>query len=207
MIEPVDVYRSRNPFRSANIRPGANAFVFSGESSVDQVFQKLMRQRHCQIVGPHGSGKSTLMVAVIDFVKRQRWNVHQLTLDARGTAIRGNIQRLLTAAHRATPTVDLVTVDGFEELSRWQRSALLRKCKLLDKHLLVTSHRDMGLADVFRTNVDLNVASRVVAAICDREHVPAKPNSAQLAELLGRYDGNLRETLFALYDEYQSETV
>lgn len=204
MIEP-DVYRSSNPFRSSNIRPGANAFVFADETTVDELFRQLCRNRQGEIVGPHGSGKSTLMIYVVRYAESEGWHVAHHILDARNRWQRGNALEMLEEVDRALPEIDLVAVDGFEQLSRWQRSAIVRKCRAHRKYLLITSHHDMGLADIYRTRVNLDIAYRVVAEICGREQIPSTPSSAHLSELLSCYRGNLRETLFALYDEYQAE--
>ena len=202
MIES-EVYRSSNPFRSSNIRPGANSFVFNSHVVVDDLFRELCRNRQGQIVGPHGSGKSTLMLNVVRCASAAGFRVAQYILDARHRVRQGPTDQMLLGVDRALAEIDLLAIDGFEQLSRRERSLTVKKCRSRGKHLLITSHRDLGLADIYRTKVDLKIARCVVAEICDRELVPP-PSDAQLEQLLRQHRGNLRETLFALYDEYRS---
>lgn len=210
-----DIYRGSNPFRSANVRPGANSFVFSHEGSVEQLFHELDHHRQAQIAGPHGTGKSTLMLSLMRLAASrgravahhalggnmtERMRAGRISERKRGDEVVGAIQREVS-------NVDFVAVDGFEQLSRSQRASIVRQCLENQTRLLITTHRDMGMPTLYRTRVDFDIARRVVAEICEREGAAKLPDAAHLAQLLRRHGGNLREMLFALYDEFSTASA
>ena len=52
-------------------------------------------------------------------------------------------------------------IDGYEQLSRWNRFCLQRRCKRWGHGLLVTAHSDVGLPELYRTGVTVETAVRV----------------------------------------------
>ena len=59
----------------------------------------------------------------------------------------------------------------------------------------------MGLPDLFQTRVDLDVTRTVVHRLLDGH--PAVITERDIRWCHGQQQGNLRETLFALYDVYR----
>ena len=56
----------------------------------------------------------------------------------------------------------LIVVDGYEQLSRWNRWRLRRYCRRKGLGLLITAHADMGLPWLYRTQCDQAIALAVV---------------------------------------------
>jgi ABC-type cobalamin/Fe3+-siderophores transport system ATPase subunit len=147
-----------------------------------------------QIVGPHGSGKSTLLAALLPELHRRR-TVVLVELHEHQRQLPATVWRLLVG-----PT--LLVVDGCEQLAWWTRWRLLARCRRQGVGLLVTAHRDVGLPDLYRTQVKPELARDIVADLLTDEQ-QARMASVDLGYELARHQGNLRETLFALYDHYE----
>jgi energy-coupling factor transporter ATP-binding protein EcfA2 len=95
----------------------------------------------------------------------------------------------------------LLVVDGFEQLRRWTRARVKRACRARNCGLLVTAHCDVGMPELYRTEVSLELACRVVAAL--PPEAGRVISNRDVAECLARHPGNMREVLFALYDLYE----
>ena len=67
--------------------------------------------------------------------------------------------------------------------------------------LLVTSHRSVGLPEVFRTQVDTELGRRIVAELLDGEATIL--SSEEIDDCVNRHGQNLREALFELYDLFE----
>ncbi len=200
---PIDVYRASNPFRSSNIRPGANEFLFAEGQSVEQLYERLQELPFAQIVGPHGSGKSTLLVALAEYLFDQGTDVVRHVFDARTWEPSRQSKAIGRLQSELVSPPAVVMVDGFEQLSSWRRSRFIRRFRLLGKKLIDTTHRDLGAPSLYQTTATIEVASRVIDSICLRERVPNVVSDTDLTRLWKAHDGNIRELLFALYDEYQ----
>ena len=98
-------------------------------------------------------------------------------------------------------SANLIIVDGYEQLSRTNRVWLNVRCRQKGWGVLVTSHCDMGLPTLLEIVPSLNVTEAVV------EHLLGASKQAVGREDISRAfaatGGNLRETLFALYDLYE----
>jgi hypothetical protein len=185
-----------NPFRSSRIRPGAVPFLFPPGQNAEMLVELLERNQWWgEIIGPHGSGKSSLLASLVPVVERAGRPVVLVELH--------NGQRRLPIrldARLRSPTV--LVVDGYEQLSRWNRFWLKRHCRRCGLGLLATSHGSVGLPEICRTAVTPELASRVVDLLLDGRTPPL--DRAELAACLSRHGGNLREALFELYDACES---
>ena len=185
-----------NPFDVRHTQPGAIQYVFPPDAAANELVDRLANQEwRGQIVGPHGTGKTTLL-KTLEPQLRQRGR--QITW----TTLRAGARRLSRRAYRAGWGPDtLVIVDGFEQLSGPGRWLLRRRCRRLGCGLLVTCHRPMGLPDLFRTHVSLDCAQSIVQGLVTPDCMWITP--ADVSQALARHQGNARETLFALYDLYE----
>jgi hypothetical protein len=68
---------------------------------------------------------------------------------------------------------------------------------------LVTTHASVGLPPLYETAVTLELAKRVVDHLMGGK--AALLETPELAEHLARRGGDLRETLFHLYDLFEEE--
>lgn len=192
-------YRASNPFRSANIRPGANDFWFPDPASWQQIQDQIRQHRSCQIIGPHGTGKSTLFHQLADRCESWGWQVWRHVIDPRQPTLEG----LTTEAVQASAEFRverLRGVDGYEQLTGSQRRALRKYCHTRGERLLITSHGPEGFHTLYKTFVDVPVARRVIVTILQRDGVDWQLDEARLESLLARHGGNLREVLFELFD-------
>ncbi len=239
-----------NPFSSRRVRPGAIPFHFQpGVDAAALVARLAEIGWRAAIVGPHGTGKSTLFAALLPELQRTRCNVHSVALhdgERRLPAeFAAEIESAFATAKRSGNRL-IVVVDGYEQLSRWNRWRLRRRCRAITTGLLVTSHADVPLPVLFRTKTDVVLAEKIVSYLL-RSITPhpqpisrkgrgedagldldelvidnSVPLSASARGARGegeiavetislddvhatwrRHDGNLRETLFDLYDLFE----
>jgi hypothetical protein len=92
-------------------------------------------------------------------------------------------------------------VDGYEQLNRWNRLRLKWFCRRRGSGLVATAHQSVGLPELFQPTIDLDLAWRIVQQL--QQGRPRLVTREDLAERFRARDGNLRETLFDLYDLYQ----
>jgi hypothetical protein len=186
-----------NPFATRFVRPGAVAYLFEGGCSADELVGRLSESGWWgQIVGPHGSGKTALVVALMPALIAARTRVISVVLHD-GQRTLGDSRREITSVGRES----LVVVDGYEQLSTWSKLGLKRHCRRRDAGLLVTAHADVGLPTVFSTSLSRETAQHIVARL-----LPVGDETigeADVARAWQAHDGNLREALFDLYDLYE----
>lgn len=189
--------RAANPFSTRFVRPGAAAYLFPPGVTVGTLLERLPPGgARGQIVGPHGSGKSTLLACLAAALERAGRTVSRFDLhDGQRAMPRGWVEQ----ARRAG--AGTILVDGYEQLSWWSRWRLARECARHGWSLLVTAHADVGLPTLLRVTPTLDDAQAVVAQILAGTAQLVGP--ADVAECFAATGGNLRETLFALYDRHE----
>jgi len=186
-----------NPFSTRYIRPGAMEFLFPADVSVSGLVDRLRQQRWWgEIVGPHGSGKSSLLAALLPRLEAEGLVPITVTLHL------GQRRLGLTLDRQLASQTHLIVVDGYEQLSLFARWGLKRFCRRHRLGLLVTSHRRAGLPTLHESSADLNVAQAIVARLQAGLPVQVTPN--EVAEAFQRHAGNVREILLDLYDLYES---
>lgn len=188
-----------NPFSTRFVRPGAIEYLFFESQSAADLIERLRASGwRGQIVGPHGSGKSTLLAALIEPLEqagRRAWRIDlhdgQRSLPPRALA---------EAQHSGAK---LLIIDGYEQLSRTSR---LRLCWQLWRRgwgAIVTAHRDVGYPTLYQTSATVELTERIVARL-----LPAHGSSIDrqaIAASFSASSGDVRETLFALYDHFERE--
>lgn len=187
-----------NPFSSRWVRPGALPFLFPSGVDLPALVAQLERNRWWgEILGPHGTGKSTLLAALLPAIESGGRRTLPFELH--------DGQRRLPAGWRKAVQslgAGLVAVDGYEQLGRWSRMRLRRLCRLNACGLLVTAHAPAGFPLLYRTSVNLETALRVVNELLPR---PSHLIGAEdVADALEANSGNLREALLTLYHRYET---
>ncbi|HVW38283.1 MAG TPA: hypothetical protein VHB99_13300 [Pirellulales bacterium] len=189
-----------NPFSTRFVRPGALPYFFRNGECADQLAAKFAAQGwRGQIIGPHGSGKSTLLAALAPAIDRSgRKTIHFALHDGERRLPIGKEQsRMLSAG-------DVLVIDGFEQLSAWNRWQIRRLCRRRGCGLLVTAHADAGLPDLFRTETDRALARRLVERLAPGDESIA---AGDIDRAFSARGGDLRETLFELYDLYEQRRL
>jgi hypothetical protein len=106
----------------------------------------------------------------------------------------------------------IVIVDGYEQLSFWSSWRLLRQCCTNGAGLLISAHRQTALPTLFSTCPDFAVAERIVGRLladasgADAAAIGPTPIRREVLHRLWlNHRGNLRETLFDLYDAFERQ--
>lgn len=188
-----------NPFSSRYVRPGAIPFFFPEGGSLEDLIRPLeATEWRGQILGPHGSGKSALLAALIPAIHQHG------RLPALYELHEGD-RRLPEhfPPHCPPQRPVVVLVDGYEQLSRWGRLRLRRWCRQNKAGLIVTSHRSVGLPLLIRLQPSLELAQKIVQWLL--RHSPVSIHAEEVAWAYQYQRGNLREMLFMLYDIWEQK--
>lgn len=192
---PLEPPGQGNPFCARRLRPGAIPFVFPAGVSLADVLARLEQAAwRGQIVGPHGSGKSALLETLIPAIEAAGRPVVRFTL-------RDGQRHIADAARSPLVPGTLLVIDGYEQLSPWHRLRVRWRCRSQRLGLLVTCHRPCRLPRVFEAAVDPELAWRVVSHLLAGQ--TGRITRHDVAARLALHHGNLRETLFDLYDLYE----
>lgn len=193
-LEPVPP--TENPFSSRFVRPGALPFLFPPGDSAEAIVARFAASgRRGAIVGPHGSGKSTLVETLLTQLRDEGREV-------RVCLLRNGERTLRCGFDAGLQTGDVLVVDGYEQLGLLGRLALRRVVRRAGCGLLVTSHRPVhGLATLFAARP---TSATTVALVERLTAVQAGPiASTDVERLFDEHGGDVREVLFALYDLYE----
>jgi GTPase SAR1 family protein len=192
-----------NPFATRYTRPGELPYVFDNAGSagsLEQLAERLAAQRfRAQLIGPHGSGKTTLLLALLPRLPSAGQPVHFIRLQQGQRRLPCRLSELKLADGT------LIVVDGYDQLSGWARCRLTWQCRRRGWGLLVTTHRRLwGFPVLASLRTSLETALQLVR----RLQPAADPSSPLITDsdvraCFARQDGNLRETLFALYDLFE----
>ena len=198
VTEPAEPIRSAdvagNPFATRWVRPGAIPFLFPPDQNAAKLVERLRAfDWRGQIVGPHGSGKSTLLHTLRPELERAGREV--VTFSLAGGQRRLDVS---PTQRREWTAATLVVIDGFEPLNCWNRLRWNRQCRRAGAGLLVTTHCDVGLPTIAETTVTLETAQAITARLLAGHE--GLVTTEEVAERFAKHAGNLRETLFDLYD-------
>jgi hypothetical protein len=188
----------RNPFATSATRPGDLAFHFHASNlSTATLIQRLQESNWWgEIVGPHGSGKSTLIHALIPEIESHARIVCHHTLGQRQRRLPEWSDRCRDWSMRHQ-----VVVDGYEQLGAWNRWRLRRMCRRRSCGLLVTAHQTVGMPRIHTTSVTPELARQLVDRLLqDQEPLISR---REVEDSFERQRGNLREVFFELYDLYE----
>jgi hypothetical protein len=184
-----------NPFSTRFIRPGAIPFLFADDESAAALVERLRQQSWWgQIIGPHGSGKSTLLVALAPAIEAAGRKVVSMT-------IHQGDHRLPPLERESFTASTQLVIDGYEQLSWWSRRRVKMLCRAGGAGLLVTAHADARLPTLYQTQSSEALARAVVSRLLSNRH--SAISSEDIERAYAAAGGNVRETLFKLYDVYQ----
>jgi hypothetical protein len=193
-----------NPFVSRRVQPGAIPYWFAGGECLTQLVERLRVARwRGQIIGLHGTGKSTLLETLVPELRRAGWEAARITLhDGQRFLPSAAIGHLRQVERGNQPCI--VIVDGYEQLCRPSRWWLAWRCWRRAHGLLVTAHEDVGFPDIHCTHLTMETARHVLAHLTKERASPVTEHD--LAFRLAARNGNLREALFDLYDLHEQRT-
>jgi len=188
---------SENPFCTRRVRPGAIPFLFPAGQDAEALVRRLQQSGWWgEIIGTHGAGKSALLATLIPQIELAGQHAAIVELHDGQRRLPLDINR----DSRLRPPMVLI-VDGYEQLSRWRRFLLKRRCRRRGWGLLVTAHAPAGLPELYRTAATPDLVETIVGQLMGGQASPF--TVMELTECFARRNGNLRETLFDLYDLYE----
>lgn len=195
--------RLDNPFATCWTRPGALPFHFAPGQSVGRLLGQLESAKwYGAIIGPHGSGKSTMLESLKPALAADGHSLLAVALRDGQRNLPNEFSRHtqeLGRLHAQSPPI--VIVDGYEQLTWVQRLKLVRHCRRRSLGLLVTSHQRTCLPTLIEMHPNFALVEQLVAVLCDQVSTRIDPEF--IAASHACHGSNVREIFFDLYDRYE----
>ncbi len=160
----------------------------------DELLQKLASAHwRGAIVGPHGSGKTTLLQTLVPLLRDRGMATLSIRLNRQKRTPRLDEWAAIASIESNT----IVMLDGYEQLSRWNRRRLDR----LARHalgLIVTAHDDPALPVLIRCQSDPFILRDITARLAGNQAL----DDIDPESLLTAHHGNMRHALRELYDRH-----
>jgi len=205
-----------NPFASRFIRPDQNAYRFAvddDENATRQdavyanVLHELATQRAAAIVGPHGTGKSTLVHGLIPILADHFADVSRITLSSsRRWTAKDVWPADLVKQNAVDPERRIcLVIDGFEQLSLIGRMVIRsRVMRNRQMSILVTSHRRHARFPLcHETGWDTAMTLRLAEEKLHTASVHVRDHMMQRMRQRLPSQSNVRDLWFDLYDDYE----
>ncbi len=190
---------TENPFSARWVRPGVIPFIFSNGESIQSLLERLRHFGHRgAIVGPHGTGKSTLLLELARCLRERGWGV-RMHKASRSFYTTVEAHQARNSPRLRRPTIQFI--DGFEALPWWRQRYFLLQSRILRHGLLVTAHRRANLPTLYTTRASIETARAVVRGVLHRQQ--RSDEFECTPALFSNCRGNVREILFSLYDHYE----
>jgi hypothetical protein len=210
-----------NPFCTRFVRPGAIEYVFAPAAAAGQptgpesIADQLLPLRRGLILGPHGSGKSTLVRTLLPQLRCRFTAVDVVqthaspsrTWQARAVHAR-RLARATRDCQTKLPRGGLLVVDGLEQLHWLDRRRLIRAAARSNQWLLGTGHQPLGgFHTIFQTVVTAELLLGLTESLL--QQTPSRVARPVRAELQRRdlcQVSDVRGLWFDLYDVAQSQS-
>lgn len=147
------------------------------------------------IIGPHGSGKTNLLVHLAQALADRTGSLGPLRARSGRDAV-GILCSILTA-----PAGVVVCIDSWEQLGPAGRLAVRAAAAWRRCGLLVTSHEPTALPTLVECRTSPAVLTAIVAMLPDAGGSITK---ADVDDAFARHVGNLRDAVADLYDRFES---
>ena len=193
-----------NPFSTRYTRPGSIAPLDAAGRPVDvgALLDRLQRLGGtAAIVGPHGSGKSTLLTHLAAALEQHGRRAPRVRLHSYADA-----PMVWMAIRQAGPD-DTICIDSWE-CTGWLVGGLLRMvARATGRRLLVTSHRAVGFPVLARCTTTPVLLHSIVESLPNHGvWFGSLIRVADIREAFANHGGNLRESLYELYDRFEAVT-
>ncbi len=195
----------QNPFSTRFVQPGAIPWLAT-DTSIDSLLFRLYDVGNRAIIcGPHGSGKSTILIHLASVAQRKGLKVHCLRIRSWIDAIR--VMRVFATIN---PKQSLVSVDSWERLGFFGRFL----CQFADFRglcVVVTVHKRTWWNN-WPVLLHMKADDKTFRLLVDElmtKYAGSKTiefSGAMLRDVFQRHSGNLREGFFELYDHYERQS-
>ena len=192
--------QASNPFATKFIVPTVMRYRFA---DVSQIADRFLRCPHpMSIVGPHGTGKSTLVEELCTHLNNEFCRIVTYVLHT-GDNGRG----LMTSLKSLSPRT-LVVIDGAEQMALARRWLLVKHCRQRMMKLLVTSHsRLSGFSVLHYTYTSLDQARQLTIDLMRLNPCLTQSAISHVERIWPTLNGNTRDLWLAMYDWYQTQTA
>ncbi|MCA8990668.1 MAG: AAA family ATPase [Planctomycetaceae bacterium] len=179
-----------NPFRVDRLHQLAFRGRYGSASDLLHRFEQL--NRRAAIIGPHGSGKTTLVEELCELLQTRGDSVCRLRLTSEfRSSASGNVSDWL----RDSNTSSILVLDGAEQLHWLTRVKLIWRSRS-HAGLLTTSHTPCWLPTLIETQTSTDLLRELIGELAPSFDLP--PTLPK--QLLDRYQGDIRACLRHLYD-------
>ena len=195
------VTAAANPFATRFTSPGKIPYFFAGQEELATLVAKGDSVHwQAQIVGPHGSGKTTLAHRLSseleDRFDRIEFLIVRGSMDIQRCGDSKLSQKASPKDRQSTPDDKTIyVIDGIERLSWLQRKLIVADCRKRAMGLLVTTHRRLkNLPVLYKTSFDADRFEKILS------HLGSSQYADRYSKLANDHGADCREILFALYD-------
>lgn len=143
------------------------------------------------IVGPEGSGKTTLQIELAERLESQGFSIKWIRLSRTERIIPNEMKNELDEQLRSN---DIIMFDGLEQLAWWRWQAFKKQYLNRAKGIIATVHKPSRLPTVWTCHADVALLKEIVDELHPGIDEPL------LKKLFNKHDGNIRLCLRELYD-------
>ncbi|MDR0704877.1 MAG: ATP-binding cassette domain-containing protein [Planctomycetaceae bacterium] len=196
-----------NPFSTKFWTPGTIPYLFDEQEELNintLIGQKLEQGLVMQIVGSHGSGKSTLLRTIMRSLEQQYFTIRLEVLNDCQCKLSPDF---LPVRHDKSV---VYMIDGYEQLSVWERFRLRFQDWSLTGGLLLTTHKPvLGIRVLHKTTPRFELFVKLVQELTKTYSATDSDSFSfgitELREIYQRADNNFRTAFFELYDIIQEK--
>ena len=160
-----------------------------------------------QILGPHGSGKSTLIESFAEYLGLTGLKVIKEALHNNQRSLpQSLLSKLSVLPDRSSgfaPENTLLILDGYEQLTLLNGIRLIRLCRRKNLGLLITAHSRQLFAGpvLYRTKTSGDTLEKIVSYLIGESKFV--PGETLLGDLRKKHRENTRAVLDGLYDWWE----
>ena len=180
-----------NPFRSDQVLQFR--YCLRGESWEDLLARLERLHYRAAVVGPEGTGKTTLLRDLAVRLARKRFTPKLITLTRERRIFP---PRFLESFLASLAPSDIVLLDGAEQMRRLAWYRFNRACRRA-AGLIITTHHSGRLPTLIECLTDPDLLQWIVGELLGEQATAWRDTVERLYQA---YDGNLRDALRAMYD-------